>query len=67
MDNSTNQTTEDDIANTQIRSSRETSPRINREQERFRGLLHELSTPIKGRLPKLMMRMKALRVQSRKI
>ncbi|CAG8727933.1 11619_t:CDS:2, partial [Funneliformis mosseae] len=48
MDNSTNQTTEDDIANTQIRSSRETSPRINREQERFRGLLHKLSTPIKG-------------------
>ncbi|CAG8753707.1 4244_t:CDS:2, partial [Funneliformis caledonium] len=48
MDNSTNQTTEDDIANTQIRSSREISPRTNREQERFRGLLHELSTPIKG-------------------
>ena len=48
MDNLTNQTTEDDIANTQIRSSRETSPRTNREQERFRELLHELSIPIKG-------------------
>ncbi|CAG8725497.1 501_t:CDS:1, partial [Funneliformis caledonium] len=58
MDNLTNQTTEDDIANTQIRSSRETSSRTNCEQERFQGLLHELSTLIKGRLPKPMMRMK---------
>ncbi len=49
MDNLTNQTTEDDIANTQIWSSRETSSRTNREQERFQGLLHELSIPIKGK------------------
>ncbi len=48
MDNSINQTTEDDIANTQIWSSREISPRTNREQERFQRLLHELSIPIKG-------------------
>ncbi|CAI2181460.1 6460_t:CDS:2 [Funneliformis geosporum] len=38
----------DNIANTQIQSSREISPRTNREQERFRGLLYELSTSIKG-------------------
>ncbi|CAG8494173.1 14556_t:CDS:1 [Funneliformis caledonium] len=29
-------------------SSRQTSPRITREQERFQGLLRELSTPAKG-------------------
>ncbi|CAG8526530.1 10928_t:CDS:2 [Funneliformis mosseae] len=35
IDNLTNQIIEDDIANTQIRSSRETSSRTNHEQERF--------------------------------
>ncbi|CAB5395931.1 unnamed protein product [Rhizophagus irregularis] len=35
---------------TQLRRnlSRQTSPRIIREQERFQGLLRELSTPVKG-------------------
>ncbi|CAI2165099.1 10179_t:CDS:2 [Funneliformis geosporum] len=38
---------DDDGNNNHSSQIRETSPRTNREQERFRGLLHELSTPIK--------------------
>ncbi|CAG8618865.1 1489_t:CDS:2 [Ambispora gerdemannii] len=32
----------------QTRTSRQASPKITREQEKLQGLLHELSTPIKG-------------------
>ncbi|CAG8756035.1 14075_t:CDS:1, partial [Funneliformis caledonium] len=47
-DNLTNQTAGDNTDNAQIWSSRESSPKISREQDKVQGLLQELTIPTKG-------------------